>query len=144
MVMARPSNVLGRAIRGSSSYAQREGHALPRVDCVEEGVPIGKWASKQRHAFVTGRLSTERQARLESLPGWAWDANDARWYSHYRAMDTFANREGYSRPKKRWIENDLKVGGWAGDQRSAYHQGRLSADRIARLEALPGWTWDTR
>ena len=127
-----------------SSYAQREGHALPLVDWVEEGVPIGKWASKQRHAYVKGRLSTERRARLESLPGWAWDANDARWNSHYYAMVAFARREGHSRPKRRWIETGLKIGGWAGHQRSAYGQGQLSADRITRLEALPGWTWETR
>ena len=127
-----------------SSYAQREGQALPLVDCVEEGAPIGKWASKQRHAYVKGQLSTERRARLESLPGWAWDANDARWYSHYYAMAAFAAREGHSQPKRRWIENGLKIGGWAGDQRRAHRKGQLSADRIARLGALPGWTWDAR
>ncbi len=47
-----------------SSYAQREGHALPLVDWVEEGVPIGKWASKQRHAYVKGRLSTNVEQDL--------------------------------------------------------------------------------
>jgi superfamily II DNA or RNA helicase len=127
-----------------SSYAQREGHAVPLVDCVEDGVSIGKWAVKQRHAYAKGRLSPERQARLESLPGWAWDANEARWYSHYDAMVSFASREGHARPKRRSVENGLKIGSWAGHQRRAYHQRQLSADRIARLEGLPGWTWEAR
>jgi hypothetical protein len=32
---------------------------------------------------------------------------------------------------------------WAEEQRRLYRQGRLEKDKIARLEAVPGWTWDT-
>ena len=55
----------------------------------------------------------------------------------YYAIVAFAGREGHARPRRRWIENGLRIGGWAGDQRSAYRQGQLSADRIARLEGPP-------
>lgn len=30
---------------------------------------------------------------------------------------------------------------WVRCQRAAYRRGRLTPDQIAKLEAIPGWTW---
>jgi hypothetical protein len=55
-------------------FAEREGHARVHVAHLEDGYKLGQWASVQRILFAAGRLSDERQRRLESLPGWVWRA----------------------------------------------------------------------
>ena len=36
----------------------------------------------------------------------------------------------------------FKLGSWVSDQRKNKSKNLLSQDRIERLEALPGWSWD--
>ena len=31
---------------------------------------------------------------------------------------------------------------WAKQQRADYRRGRLTPEQIAKLEAIPGWTWE--
>ena len=33
---------------------------------------LGKWTSKQRQLYKKGRLTAERQERLNAVPGWLW------------------------------------------------------------------------
>ena len=44
-------------------------------------------------------------------------------------------------PKEFKTVDGFQLGAWAGTQRKYYKNGKLSAERIARLEALPGWVW---
>src|SRR5487761_1754078 len=37
---------------------------------------------------------------------------------------------------------DASIGTWAENQRRARKEGLLTADRAARLEQIPGWSWD--
>jgi hypothetical protein len=39
------------------------------------------------------------------------------------------------------VYGDYKLGDWVDRQRSAYSKGRLSADRVRRLEKFDGWQW---
>ncbi|MBV8941939.1 MAG: helicase associated domain-containing protein [Solirubrobacterales bacterium] len=41
-------------------------------DC--DGFRLGGWVSKQRQFRQQGTLVDDRARRLESLPGWVWDA----------------------------------------------------------------------
>jgi len=36
----------------------------------------------------------------------------------------------------------VNLSGWVQNRRRNFREGTLAADRIAELEALPGWTWD--
>jgi hypothetical protein len=41
-----------------------------------------------------------------------------------------------------YVIGDIKLGTWANGQRAKYKKGILEQDKIARLESLPGWSWD--
>jgi Helicase associated domain len=62
---------------------------------------------------------------------------------HRLVLDAL-EREGHSRVPFAHREDDQTLGRWVGHQRKMYHRGKLDPERRARLEALPGWTWEAR
>lgn len=130
-------------------FARREGHARPRRDVVESGFAIGQWVSTQRTNQRKGRLGPSQQRRLERLPGWVWSARptgsprSAEWDASYEALRAFTRREGHARVSQYHIEGGLSLGRWVDTQRQNYRKGALSGDRQRRLDAMPGWMWET-
>jgi hypothetical protein len=51
---------------------------------------------------------------------------------------------GSRRVPRSYTEGDFGLGPWVNKQRAAFKNGKLDSDRVARLEALPGWSWDAR
>ena len=47
-------------------------------------------------------------------------------------------------PHKTTSEDGYRLGQWVSDRRKDHAKGRLATDRVAKFEALPGWTWDAR
>jgi len=60
------------------SYISKTGYSSVPVGHVEEGFKIGLWATHQRLLLSRDRLTDDRKAILNSLPGWDWieDEND--------------------------------------------------------------------
>ncbi len=108
------------------------------------GYDLGGWVNNQRHDYRTGRLARDRSARLNQLPGWVWNAREARWDERLAVLQRFAEREGHTRVNPQHKEADFRLGLWVETQRNAYRTGKLPPDRVAQLEALPGWAWRPR
>jgi hypothetical protein len=125
-------------------YIKREGHARPPKTYREGEFRLGGWVSEQRVAQAEGQLAPKRARRLETLPGWSWDAWSDKWETGFAALRRYVKREGHARPAALYREGEFRLGGWVSDQRAAYAAGRLDAARIRRLEALRGWKWSVR
>jgi len=104
------------------------GGAYPRSDS-----SLGRWIEGQRRAYRQGWLSEQRATLLASLPGWRW--RKPSWDEHYAELSEYVAANG-RQPRK-----STKMGYWIRTQKAAYHEGRLSADHIRRLENLTGWSW---
>ncbi|MEV4212515.1 Helicase associated domain protein [Micromonospora sp. NPDC049662] len=116
------------------------------------GAGIGEWAFKQRLARKHGRLSVDRIARLERIPGWYWDREMTDWYDTYAVLKALADRTGgvADNDQGESIFEGLRsvgspqrrLGVWAAVQRQSFRVGTLDAERVALLEKLPGWSWN--
>lgn len=71
--------------------------------------------------------------------------NDTRFALYIKALENFSAREGHSRCPAIHVEivdgHEVFVGAWIGYMRQRYKKGVLSAERVARLEAVKGWHW---
>jgi superfamily II DNA or RNA helicase len=126
-------------------FVEREGHArVPGLYRDESGCALGSWVNEQRTAYGRDALSEERIARLEALPGWVWEPFDDAWEQGFDALRRFIEREGHARVPQGFRDEDgYRLGHWVGTQRTVHGRGVLSEERVTRLEALPGWVWDT-
>lgn len=121
-------------------FVDREGHAKVPFLWREESYRLGQWLNTQRQNAKKGRLDKGRRERLEALPGWTWDIKEAAWEEGFGNLESFVEREGHARVPGDWQEDGYRLGPWVVKQRS--RRTGLDPDRRARLEALPGWTWD--
>jgi superfamily II DNA or RNA helicase len=123
-------------------FVDQEGHGqVPNSYRDKDGFPLGSWVGNQRQARRRGELTDERTRRLAEVPGWAWFPNEDQWEDGYKRLLRFAEREGHSRVRARYRDNDgFALGAWVSGQRS--RTNRPTMERIERLEALPGWAWD--
>jgi superfamily II DNA or RNA helicase len=121
-------------------YVDIVGQARVRDDYrTIQGYRLGGWLTTQR--MKINRLSSDRKARLEALPGWSWDARDDKWEEGFCYLKDFVDRIKHAKPPhSHKTEDGFRLGQWVAVQRR--HQSSLSPERKVRLEALSGWTWD--
>jgi superfamily II DNA or RNA helicase len=132
-------------------YVAREGHARVPTSHVEDDQNLGLWVNSQRMAYRnrSARMTPERASRLEALPGWVWSPktrDDPGWEEHFRCLQRFVAREGHARLPGSHVEGEFKLGVWVSNQRADHRRGAnwMTPERVARLEALPGWSWNVR
>ena len=125
-------------------YVKEHGNAaLPQKYINEDGYKIRAWVGTQRTNKANNSLSQERINRLEALNGWCWDVLADRWEEGFELLQCYVEEYGNARVKTKYISSDgFKLGSWASRQRTYKDNNSLSHDRIARIEAFKGWTWD--
>jgi Helicase associated domain len=124
-------------------FVEREGHTRVPQAWSEDGYRLGHWVRNQRSRQRS--FDQQRRARLEALPGWAWDKHEAFWEEGFARLVKFVEREGHTGIPAKYQEADgFRLGSWVDRNRQARRRGRLSEERARRLEALPGWVWAVR
>lgn len=104
-----------------------------------EDPQLGGWVGKQRIKRNNGLLSNERIERLNEI-GFIWDVLAANWEEMFEYFLESKRKHGNRNMPSRWPENP-KLGRWVSTQREFWKNGKLSEDRIKRLEAI-GFEWN--
>jgi superfamily II DNA or RNA helicase len=125
------------------AHVQEHGTAWVSAKHVtRDGYKLGMWINGQRNARLNGQLSEERINRLESLPGWVWDAYKEKWETGLAALMEYVRVHGDAKvPMKYVTPQGFGLGGWISTARRKKSKNQISLDRISRLEAIPGWSW---
>ena len=71
--------------------------------------------------------------------GFQFDRHNDRWESRYCDLIEFKAAHGHCNVPDSWPEN-LRLARWVMTQRQMHRKGKLSPDRIQRLEAI-GFIW---
>ncbi len=120
-------------------FVLRNGHCRVPARYREDDASLGRWVRLQRAKYP--QLPRNKKAALESIPGWFWDGQDAKWERGFRLLAQFVEREGHALVPKLFREDGVQLGVWVMHQRDSYRKGTLSEERGRRLENVPGWTW---
>ena len=127
------------------SYKAAHRDALvPFLHRTESDFNLGGWVQVQRAAKRRGDLSDEQTNRLDRL-GFVWEVRSRRSWSHrFHQLREFKAKHGtFSMPCKHRTEDNFSLQQWTADQRKAKSKGRLSEERIGRLDEL-GFVWQVR
>ncbi len=133
------ADIFETRLRHLRAFVQQEGHA--RVPRGYDKDNLDSFVGTQRESYRAGKLSPERIAVLGSLPGWMWNPHADKFADGLRHLRAFMEREGHTKVPWDYVETGCRLGIFVGTQRASYRAGKLSPERIAALESLPGWTW---
>ena len=97
---------------------------------------LSLWVTVQRRNYSLRNLSADRISRLEEL-GFEWDPILLYWNRRFDELKAYHSIHGNFRVPQRLNE----LGRWIQNQRQAYKKGKLSTDKISKLEDL-GFEWD--
>ena len=113
----------------------------------EYGYPLGEWLAIQKREYTYGKLSLEQIKLLEDIGIiWkvvkTWDESYElanKYYEVHKDLQInykFKTIDGYT-----YNERGYSLGGWLVNQRRLYRLGRLSKDKITKLENI-GIVWN--
>lgn len=104
---------------------------------------VGAWVHAQRRAHRDGTLPEPLARMVESVPGWVWTEEDARWQLGYAALRRFAAVHGHTEVPRGAEVDGFHLGAWVQRIRLDHRENTLGRDREALLTGLPGWRWTT-
>jgi superfamily II DNA or RNA helicase len=123
-------------------YVEHNRHARVPRSCTVDGFRLGAWINSQRNNRSNGTLESDRERRLQQLPGWTWDSRDEQWEEGFRRLLDYVKRHGDARVPISYTLDGYRLGAWVNTQRDKYGKRAMDENRCARLEELPGWVWN--
>ena len=101
---------------------------------------LGRWVGTQRQLHRKGKLDSNRAELLEKV-GFIWDTSASTWEEMFLELIDYKKQNGDCCVPAGYEVNP-KLYNWVGTQKNLYKRGRLSQNRIERLEEL-GFEWGT-
>lgn len=122
-------------------FFQLNGHIKVPSDSKDNDLTtLYTWMSTQRALYSKGQLRDDRCKSLENLTGWTWDPFDAAWEAGIAALRKHLESGGSSTVPRNYKVDGVNLFNWIRLHRNKSH--RLTSERRAQLDALPGWQWN--
>ncbi|KAJ1449276.1 helicase associated domain-containing protein [Pelagophyceae sp. CCMP2097] len=109
---------------------------VPARFIAADGTKLGQWVMRQRQAYHAGKMSLKHVERLEAVK-FVWDPLSDGWDAHFELLQAYRAAHGDCAVPRYCVAADgTKLGRWVDRQRKARKAGKLSAERVERLEAV--------
>jgi effector-binding domain-containing protein len=102
---------------------------------------IGEWANTKRQCKKEGKLSEDIIKKLEQVNGWFWNANDL-FNIACSELNDWINKNDRLPLNKSENEMEKKLANWINYRRIEKKKGKLSDERIKKLEEINKWSWE--
>ena len=124
-------------------YVSMHGCLPPRsFDDPGSDVALRLWLLTLRKKHELGTLSPEMTAALDEALGDVWKVRHHLGFSNILSRVKAFQQSNRKLPQHLDVDaNGVKIGSWVQNQRDKHNAGRLSAEHVAALERLSGWTW---
>ena len=104
---------------------------------------LGNWVKSQRTLARGGELQQEREQRLTQLGmDLITPLAEQQWEALFERLAKYRDRYGHCQVPREWPE-DIELAYWVKRQKTFKRQGRVTAEKQARLEEL-GLVWSKR
>ena len=121
--------------------AERGTVDVPLRHTTADGFRLGVWLRSRRQDYKVGRLTPERVRRLEAI-GVVWNLLDVAFERGLEALRAYVTDNGDADVPKHYRSPDgFRLGAWLRSRRQDYKVGRLTPERVCRLEAI-GVVWE--
>lgn len=100
---------------------------------------LGNWCVRMRKLYREGKLLEEQINLLEGID-FSWDLRSHKWDEMFKMLTEFKEEYGHC-DVPRDLGDDNKLASWVSHQRGFYRKGKLSQERIKKLNEL-GFTFD--
>jgi len=121
------------AFKELTLFREKNGHCL-----VVGSTPLAQWVKSQRRSYSKRQISEDRLSKLKSID-FAFDARSVKWDEAFSSLQNYKLEHGDCKVPLLFKPNK-KLGTWVNTQRNLYANGKLSSDKIDRLEAI-GFVW---
>ena len=113
----------------------------PKIYATVEGYLLGSWQGVQRNNYRKHNLSPDRINQLENI-GFKWDILEEQFEKGFQETLLYKESTGNpNTPNTYKTTEGFSLGTWQNNQRSNYKTGKISPERIERLENI-GFKWD--
>ena len=124
------------------TFVRKVEDALESKDAkAANNINLASWCERQRQKFRKGTLPAQYVKRLEAI-GFNWDPMTQQWEDAFVLLCKYKEKNGNTCPPQRETTAGIDLGGWCSRQRQQYKKGKLSQERIDRLEMIGfRWSW---
>ena len=121
-------------------FRQEHGHAFVPVN-YKENKPLGTWVASQRWLEAKGKLKPGKKRKLTQL-GFVWSKdtekklkaiNDEKWEASFKQLKAYKNKYGTCQVS---LKVNKVLQRWTCWQRKAFYEGKLSQERMDRLNEI--------
>lgn len=126
--------------RQLKAFRLKHGHSFVPVN-YKENKPLGTWVASQRWLEAKGKLSATKKKKLDQL-GFVWSSDtqhklqsvyDSQWEASFEKLKAYREEHGTCQVS---LKIDRVLQRWTRWQRILFYQGKLSQDRIDRLNEI--------